>query len=372
MIQTGKFTSPHMISYNDCISINNRTYPMSKFQKVMNEVMGIDKELGLRCTEFEILTVAAYKIFEIEKVDIALIEVGVGGRLDATNVLMPYDGSSSGGVIACGITKIGMDHESLLGSTLSQIAREKAGIMKTGIPCFVDGSNEQEVLNTIRTVGNEVGSNVTIINPTAQAKELIQYSPLKGSYQLHNLSLALSILNSIQQSKHLPTIISKENIIHGIRETKWPGRLQTVHHPTLADILIDGAHNESAAIELKKFLNETYPDNKNIIFVIAITKGKSVEKLLKQIASRQDTVITTSFSQPDNMPWIKSESTKKVADVARGICEDVVEVEDGVVEALEYVQKEYRNKRGDSRPVVVCGSLYLCADVLRAFSEKHD
>ncbi|EGW30120.1 uncharacterized protein SPAPADRAFT_63736, partial [Spathaspora passalidarum NRRL Y-27907] len=310
-IRNGKFTSPHLIEYHDCITINNQVYPKSKFEQVQQLVGMTNEQHKLNCTEFELLTATAFKIFEIENVDIALIEVGVGGLTDATNVLEPYNGKT--GVIACGITKIGLDHQGLLGGTLHEIAKVKSGIMKPGIKCFVDGSNEPSVLDEIRATAKEVANEVEIVQPEL---ELIQYSPLHGQYQANNLAISLGIIKTV--SHYYPQSISQEIIIQGIKSTKWPGRLQSVVHPTIGEILVDGAHNESAAIELGKYINREYdPSKKGIIYVIGITKGKSASDLLKHVVRSIDTVVFTTFTQPENMPWVKSTPVEELTEITQ-------------------------------------------------------
>ncbi|RLV92499.1 Dihydrofolate synthetase [Spathaspora sp. JA1] len=351
-IRNGKFTSPHLIEYHDCISINNQTYPKSKFEQVHQLVGSTNEQYGLKCTEFELLTVTAFKIFELEKVEIALIEVGVGGALDATNVLEPWNGT--GGVIACGITKIGLDHQGLLGDTLSAIAREKSGILKPGIKCFVDGSNDDSVLDVIQQTAVQVKSEVEIVKPEL---DLVRYSPLHGQYQANNLAISLGIVKSLDYN------ITQDVIIQGIKSTKWPGRLQSVIHPTIGEILVDGAHNESAAIELGKYINETYDSsNKGVIYIIGITKGKSAEKLLRHIIRDSDSIILTTFTQPENMPWVKPTPVADLKSIAQKLTKDVHSVDD-VKQVFDYVKTEFKDK-GDDRRVVVCGSLYLVADIL--------
>ncbi|KAI5955988.1 FOL3 [Candida theae] len=354
-LRNGKFTSPHMVELNDCITIDNKTYSRSQFDLVNESVLRVDKELQLKCTEFEILTVTAFKIFELEKVEMALIEVGVGGRLDATNVLEQFKGE--GGVVATGITKIGMDHEGLLGDTIEQIALEKAGILKPGIPCFADGSNQESVLNVIRDKAKSLDCELEIVNPDRTDVELLQFSPLLGEYQLNNLAVALRIINSLR--KHYT--FTRDQIIAGIKNTYWPGRLESIQVPGLGEVLIDGAHNEDAAVALGKYLRSAFP-NGNITFIVGITKGKKLNNLLKHILRKNDTVIPALFYQPEQMPWIKCESVENIADVAKSYCQVKIVSEYAYVsDVFDYLKEN----KCDKSPVVVCGSLYLYADTVR-------
>ncbi|CAK9442020.1 uncharacterized protein LODBEIA_P58150 [Lodderomyces beijingensis] len=360
-VRNGKFTSPHMIEINDCIAIDNKTYPRSKFGLVMDKVVEADQQLKLKCTEFEILTVAAFRIFELEKVEMALIEVGVGGRLDATNVLAPYDANSQTGVVATGITKIAMDHESLLGDTIQKIAGEKAGIMKPGVPCFVDASNEEHsVLEVLRDRAKHVECPLTIVSPDPHDLDMVKFSPLKGNHQIQNLALALRILGSLHSLHSYPP--DEKTIVEGIKNTHWPGRLQSLEMARLEQVILDGAHNESAAIELGNYLKTQFPHQK-ITFVIGVTRGKDVDGILKHIVRAGDTVIPSLFSQPDRMPWIQCEQVDRIAETAAKYCRvETVSPDAYITDIRKHLQRQTTTKPG---VVVICGSLYLAGDALR-------
>lgn len=373
-VRNGRFTSPHLLQYNDCISINNQTYSSVKFEEVRQLVKSLNEKLALGCTEFEVLTVTAFKIFEIEQVELALIEVGLGGRLDATNVLQPFDfGSkekSKGGVIVAGITKVGIDHESFLGSTLKKIAFEKAGIIKRLIPTVADMTNSEDAIEVVTAKAKEESSPLSLVDETntPMTKELISLSPLKGDYQLQNLSMALTIVDILKSQNHgtITERLTTENIRSGIEHTSWPGRLQYIEDQrTKVGILLDGAHNESAAIELGKFLSSKRADDTGIIFVIALTKGKSIANLLKHITVKsKDTIIPTTFTPPAEMPWVLSYGAEDVSAAASEYADDVKTTGNTSVSDVFEQLKALRDN-GDARPIVICGSLYLCSDVLR-------
>ncbi|CUM64201.1 uncharacterized protein PRCAT00001795001 [Priceomyces carsonii] len=379
-IRNGRFTSPHMLYYNDCICINNKAYPTSKFTHISQLVNEQNLTLQLNCTDFELLTVTAFKIFEQEKVELAIIEVGLGGRLDATNVLQPCEQRIMGGVIATGITKIGIDHESFLGTSIADIAYQKAGIIKKGIPCVADGTNKSEALSVIEEQARLNGSELTLVGSdevgdafALRASMLLRYSPLKGNYQLQNLSIALKIIDIVMaqdyneytmedgRSKILP-----ESITSGISKANWPGRLQSVHIDTLGfDVLLDGAHNESAAEELGKFLQEYRGQGKGLILVIGITQGKNVENLLKHIVIKEkDTLIPALFLSPDKMPWVSSYDPNLLRRTFKNYSNLVVEIKEHDVQSIIKYLKDIK-LHGDDRQIVICGSLYLCADFLR-------
>lgn len=360
-IKNGRFTSPHMLYYNDCISIDESVYPLTKFQEVSILVQSYNAKLELGCTEFELLTATAYKIFEIEKVSLAVIEVGLGGRLDATNVLEPPS------LLVTAITKIAMDHENLLGSTLGEIAKEKAGIMKNGVPVVFDDTNEGDVIQVIIEKSKELKCNM-VPAQASLSSSLIRFSPLKGEYQLQNLSIALNIVDIIRSYPDYGHKISSETILEGIKQTNWQGRLQTVLIDGSIQLLIDGAHNESAAIELGKYLNSSSQQRESgLVFIIAMTKGKNIDSLIKHLnISDRDTIILTDFTIPENMPWIRCSSFEDLKSISEKYTKDVQNGNPGGIHGV--INQAASVARG--RQIVTCGSLYLCSDVLRLVEQQ--
>lgn len=357
-IRNGRFTSPHMVYYNDCICINNEVYPFPKFEQVKALVDKTNDDLKLRCTEFELLTATAFKIFELEKVDISVIEVGLGGRLDATNVL-EANTNVSPGVIVSAITKIAFDHEGLLGNTIEKIAKQKAGIIKQNIPCVVDASNKPEVLNVVRLKAEEMHSAVTEAKGDKDAAKLINASPLNGAYQLCNLNVALRVIDAVQ--KHFD--IQQDWIHKGIENTKWQGRLQKVEFPGKdLTVLLDGSHNENAAKELGAYLKSSTDRQNGIVFIVGFTKGKLIGKILRHTLNNADTVYPTTFSKPEGMPWITPAGSEEITNAAKNFTDDVKPF-DTLQNCIDNVAKSF--KKGDRRPVVIFGSLYLVSDALR-------
>lgn len=368
-VKNGRFTSPHILLYNDCISIDNVTYPMQSFQKIKSLVESSNAKLQLECTEFEILTCAAFKIFELEKVQVALIEVGLGGSTDATNVLEPLNKDKLG-VVVTAITKIGIDHESFLGNTIGEIAKVKGGIMKSNVPCVVDGSNLPEAITELKEIAKEQNSQLYLIHPDKETQNFIQYSPLRGAYQEQNLAVALKVLDIVQSGQHLDVEFTEADIIRGLEKTLWPGRLQEVTEPkTGLTLLLDGAHNESAAIELGKYLKSDSNYSNGAIFVTALSKGKSIETMFRHIVSKEkDTIIPAIFTPPEEMPWVSCYKAEEIASRAKAFASDVRVVGDGSFEAIVLSLQQLR-AHGDDRPIVVCGSLYLCSNVLNRVTQ---
>lgn len=382
-ISNGRFTSPHLIDRWDAITINGSSVKEGLFNEVEKMVRDTDKSHSVGATEFELLTVTAFEIFRREKVRVAVIEVGLGGRLDATNALVPCEdtSSSSWGVIATVITKIGFDHQSFLGNTLGQIAREKAGIIKPLIPSIVDGSNDDEVLSVVKDVAEVNGSPLKISEPVAVAHSSLietsnfgvidsKISPLQGLYQASNLGCAANALSKI--ASVFPEL-TREHVLLGIKKTVWPGRLQhldlkldsPIGGKDKVPVLLDGAHNNQAAQRLAEYIdtNIRTAESPSINFIVAFTKGKDFSEILKQVLRPSDKVVATEFGQVDGMPWITSYTSSETA----AVCEQVIGTNVQVNTASDVkaaVQKTIELDPSGG-PVVIFGSLYLASEVLR-------
>lgn len=376
--KVGKFTSPHLVERRDSISLNNVSVSEKMFCQVENQILEVNRAYNIGATEFEILTSTAFQIFAMEQVDLAVIEVGLGGRLDATNVIEAAQFEDTNkivkkGVLATGIAKIGLDHESILGSTLREIACEKAGIIKPGICNVVDGTNDEQVLKTVEAKCNETHSlNFPVVSTSNDIPTLFgvvqrEQSPLKGNYQLQNLSVALKIIDIIfpyLKSSMDPQRVnfSLETVNWGIREVTWPGRLQSLDlkfdksSNSKLPVLLDGAHNSQAAKELSGYLKFKFAD-KPITFIIAVTKGKDLHPLLSQLSLKaQDRVIITKFGPVDGMPWIQPNDPYELG-------EQVLKY-NGNVTVEPSVNQIFSSLSSDEN-IVICGSLYLVGEVLR-------
>lgn len=380
-IPNGRFTSPHLIDKWDSISINGATVPESVFKEVEKMVRDTDKCHSVGATEFELLTVTAYEIFRREKVRVAVVEVGLGGRLDATNALVSCEDPSSSdfGVIASVITKIGLDHQSFLGSTLGEIAKEKAGIIKPFIPCIVDGSNDEEVLKVVKEVAANNGSQLKIVEPVAvKTSTFIEtsnfgvidasISPLQGKYQAANLGCAANTLSKIA---HIFPELTREHLLLGIKATQWPGRLQhldfkldaPVNGQETVPILLDGAHNNQAAEPLREYVDSTIrtAEKPNVTFVVAFSQGKDFSSILKQVLHPNDTVIATAFGAVDGMPWVASHTGSEI----EAVCKKDLSHEGSISTASNIKAAIQKAAQSSADPIVVFGSLYLASELLR-------
>lgn len=351
-LQTGRFTSPHLIKRWDCISINGKSVDEMDFLNAELHVKQINDTNGVEATEFELLTVIAFELFKRQNVQLAVIEVGLGGALDATNVLQ------SDSVLCSIITKIGLDHQGFLGNTLAEIATQKAGIMKANVPCVVDSTNDPHALEAIQIVAKKNETQLIMATPVTNVKSI---SPLQGDFQAANLSCALEALKVM--SAHFPQI-SPETIELGIKSTSWPGRLQWLNKSTL----LDGAHNEDAAERLAEYINSevrpTVSDENPLTFIMAFSKGKDIAQILKCLLRPGDMLIATQFGPVDGMPWVEACDAEHIAGKAKEleVCQNI-----STNKSLHNVVKQLPSITGTK---IVCGSLYLVGQLLALNNDK--
>lgn len=370
-VRVGKFTSPHLIHITDSITINNIPISLAEFSRIRTCLEATNANHGLKCTEFELLACTAFQYFHESKCNWCVVEVGLGGRLDATNVI-------PGRNKICGITKIGMDHEGFLGSTLGQIAAEKAGIITEGVPFVcVDGTNEPQVVHAIQQQAQRTSTAIMLTVPPSKSfvdtKSWGQIDltslPLNGDYQISNVSVALGMLDYLQTSDRIS--LTRDQLLQGIYSVKWPGRLQLLDFHYEKDrslpVLLDGAHNGSAAIELAKYLDQVRPNKDHpLTFVIAVTKGKKLSPLLAPILKNSDRVIVTKFGAVDRMPWIEAMDANELAQEIRSYTKNV-----SIQPDLQQVLPQLAEEKCDREvPVIICGSLYLCGQLLRKHNDN--
>lgn len=382
--KVGKFTTPHLIHVTESISINNEPISNSKYLSIREELDKLNDELQLSCTEFELLTCTAVKYFKEMECHWCVIEVGLGGREDATNVI---PGAAK---LCCGITKIGLDHESFLGNTLQEIAREKVGIVTEGVEnAVIDGSNDQIVLDTVQEHCKKMNCKLivtdgTMCNHSVQTAswgvlEFNKKLPLNGEYQIFNLRVALAILDQLQRSRYIN--VTEQELLVGLDAVQWPGRLHDLNFCFMLSngderrkisfpVLIDGAHNGSAAIELSKYLRATFGD-KPLTYIIAVTAGKNLNSLLVPLLRPQDHVYSTKFSSVDGMPWIQPTDPNELCKYVKSKLTEHCVAKNSLYDVFIELSRESNSDCAlNERPIIVCGSLYLCGELLRM--HKHN
>ena len=362
-VRCGAFTSPHLIDRWDCITINDRVIQETLFRQIEDKVKQRDQQLGIGATEFELLTATAFEIFRHEKVEIGVVEVGMGGRLDATNVLE--------NVLVSVITKIGYDHQAMLGNTLEEIAAEKAGILKPGAPCFVDSSNDDAVQEVINVQATKVGTTAAFVQPAEtlrlfpglqQRVEELQLEP----HQQSNLSCAMMALR-VTLSKLRPNF-SPSSLFPFIPALPRAGRLQEINlEPVIKrdmPILLDGAHNPQSAAVLSSYVSQKYRSHEGgVTWVVAASQGKDITELFGNMIKPGDKVAVVEFGPVAGMPWVRSVNTWTLLESLRQSIPGIGGMQgfgNNILQALEWASSV-----SPAEPLVIAGSLYLVSDILR-------
>ncbi len=321
--KTGLYTSPHLVDYTERIRVNEKDVSRAKFAGAVKEVKkAIDKLSHNDLTEFEVLTAAAFLLMANEKVDIAIIEVGLGGRLDATNVITP---------ILSVITNIDYDHMDVLGNSISSIAKEKAGIIKSGVPVVVGPTKG---LDVIRKIAKEKRSKFISAKTGRSIK-----SPLEGKHQIINTSIALAAIDELRKNGY---DINHRAVVNGLDSVRWPGRLQVVSRKPL--IILDGAHNPAGAKALVSYLSSYH---KKFTFIIGMQRNKDIKgyiKVIKNIAERFYVVRSTNPGAVE-----KEELAKLIGPKA------VIEKD---------IRSALKAAKAQKSPICITGSLYLVGDYL--------
>lgn len=302
-LRVGVFSSPYLIHYTDQIAINGESIPEARLESLMADYRSLlegEHAQSLQgTTEFEIITAIAYDYFASEQVDVAIMEVGMGGLLDSTNVCQP---------ILTGITTIGLDHVALLGDSLEAIAEQKAGIIKQGVP-LVTGHIVPEALAVIDQIAEEkqaaritygdayqvshYESIVTgeVFDYTSSIRQGRFQTGLLGLHQIENAGMALALLDSYckETGQELP---DNALVAQALEETSWPGRLEVVSREPL--MILDGAHNPHAIKALLATLKERFTDYQKEILFTCI-KTKALEEMLDLLETLPGTKITLTY-----------------------------------------------------------------------------
>ncbi|KAI2625662.1 FolC bifunctional protein [Hypoxylon sp. NC1633] len=361
-ISCGRFTSPHLIEPRDCITINDSTVSEAKFRQFEALVKKRNEEQGIGATEFEVLTATAFELFESEKVEVGVIEVGLGGKLDATNALKRK--------CVTVISKIGLDHQSFLGNTIEEIALQKAGIMRNGVPCVVDSSNPPSVLGVLRKHADETGSTVRFTN--SQSDVLVErLQDNLEPHQRQNLACAHEAFRLAypQYSSSIDILTS------AARNMVWPGRLQWLSIEQITGrkdaVLLDGAHNPQSAEVLSSFVEKHLRSlGKPVTWVLAATQGKDLSEMLKQLLCDGDSVAAVEFGPVDQMPWVKPNRSSDILDAA-GECGIKVSSQfDASIDVRSALN--WATQIAQEGPFVIAGSLYLVADVFRLLKSNEE
>jgi dihydrofolate synthase / folylpolyglutamate synthase len=389
-LKTGLYTSPHLLRINERIRINGEEIDDDDFASLH---AGIDRaaeklvengELPWHPSFFEMMTAIAFQHFARQRVDLAVLEVGMGGRLDATNVVEPR---------VSVITDISLDHQKYLGNTLGEIAREKVGILRSGgvaIALPQQPEANDVIGNTILDLESRAMNAVPYVPPVSPAsaqylvpstpnsgngsaktatkyiyryplavmgEQILVESPLVGRHQLRNVALAIAA--SVELNQQGFDSITAKSIESGIRETRWPGRFQVIAaQAEWPEMVIDVAHNPAGAWALRSALSERYED-RPLIFVFGAMRDKAISEMTEILFPLAERVIAT---QPENPRAATAQEIQQAA-IRTGV----------VVEAIEDVRQALERARLLAKPgtvIVVTGSIYLVGEVMRAIGAE--
>ncbi|MDH2879400.1 bifunctional folylpolyglutamate synthase/dihydrofolate synthase [Bacillus cytotoxicus] len=365
--KVGTFTSPYIETFNERISVNGKPISDQEITDLVNIVKPVvekldETEFG-KATEFEIITVMAMYYFgKVNICDLVLFETGLGGRFDSTNVVYP---------VLTIITNIGHDHMHILGNTLAEIAYEKAGIIKSGVP-VITGVQDGEALQVIQKVANEknaslyeIGKQFTVVHqrsneegehfdfscPFASFKD-IQIS-MKGDHQVRNAALALMAV--LYLKTYMSFLVEEENIRIGLSETYWIGRFERLRRNP--DVIIDGAHNPEGIASLVQTAKAHYSD-KNVSILFTALGDKELSHMVGQLEAVADEMIFTTFD------FNRAISAQELANYATKETKKVVE---NWKEAID--QKLLELQENDV--FIITGSLYFISEARKYIVEKN-
>ncbi|SEA52415.1 dihydrofolate synthase / folylpolyglutamate synthase [Thalassobacillus cyri] len=360
----GTFTSPYIIHFNERISVNGKPIQDDDWLQLVKTIKPLAEELAQtplgEPTEFEVITAMALLYFKQASLDFVIMETGLGGRFDSTNIIQP---------IVAAITNIGLDHMKILGNSYEKIAVEKAGIIKENVP-VVTAVESEEAIQVIKQKCQETSSNLFRLNHdffvshqssdeegehfffsnrSYQSKLLT--SRMKGRHQEANAAVALEIME-VLRDKSYP--FRREDYYNSIMSTEWPGRFERVSERPL--VIIDGAHNEEGTKTLMRTVGEHFPDKRKFLLYAAL-EDKPVKGMLEQLKDNFDQITFTSFNFPRAM---EARLLKEVYD------EDNTRAEQVWEEALENIM----GKMTYGDVLLVAGSLYFISDVRKYFEYR--
>jgi len=377
-LRTGLYTSPHLLRINERIRIDGEEIADGKFALLHDMVdrtaerLIEDGDLPWHPSFFEMLTAMAFEHFATNKIDIAVLEVGMGGRLDATNVVEPR---------VSVITDIALDHQKFLGNTIAEIAWEKAGIIRPGgtVVTLPQSPAANDVIgNTILELDATAVSAVPYVPPVSPAapnyfikvrdesesnvvsryplqvmgKQILVETPLIGRHQLRNVALAIATAEELNKQGFA---VTPQAIERGIRETHWPGRFQIVPALDAApEFVLDVAHNPAGAWALRSALSSHYED-RPIIFVFGAMRDKDIAEMAEILFPLAESVIATSADNP------RSATPEEIRAAASRTGSEIAAAND-VASAIQ----QARVQAGAKGIIVVTGSIYVVGEAMLA------
>jgi len=341
--RVGMYTSPHLVDFRERVLVNGAQIEKRFIIDFVERHRGAASRRGL--TFFEVMTALAFDYFRRQKVDIAVIEVGLGGRLDATNVITP---------VVCAVTEISFDHMNVLGHTLTAIAREKAGIIKRGVPVVI-ASQRLSARRTLRLVAKRRGAPICALPDRSSTTSVAPHSSLSGAHQYDNLRVALGVIAELRAQGWR---ISDSAVRNGIRRTRWRGRFEILRARNGATVILDVAHNQSGLGALARAFHQRFPRRKAKTLV-GFVRDKELGERLAGLARLSSTL------------WVTALPTHRSASPT-----DILANLDSVsIPILTYAncERACRAVMRDLAPneiLLVCGSHYLVGEFLRLFDRN--
>lgn len=365
-LRIGRYVSPHLVDYTERIYLGGRDISRDDFAKACTIVKeAADKIIaeGIEApTEFEILTAMAFWYFKEMKADYAVIEVGMGGTYDSTNVVLP---------VVSVITNVAMDHMAYLGNTLQEIARQKAGIIKENVPIVT--AAQHVALKEIKKVAHdkkaklyfygrdfEIDSRskfqhgqVVVVKRKDMPKELensLLFVPFVGAHQAVNASVATMALSVIMKQDHR---VNENDLREGLARAVWKGRFE-IHTVKGKTVVLDGAHNPAGAEALKEALEEQYPEKRRV-FVFTSLEDKDTETVIQLLMRKDDVVYACEAPTP---------RTRKPEEIGSLIEAQNLKVDFHVAGSAREALDGAMESATENDVVIVCGSLYILGEVM--------
>jgi dihydrofolate synthase/folylpolyglutamate synthase len=359
--RTGLYTSPHLEVVEERLQIDGRRIAPGRFGRLLADLVALaERETGSPPTYFEAVTLAAFQWFAEEKVDLAVVEVGLGGRLDATNLSDP---------ILSLITPIGLDHQEYLGDTLAQIAREKAGILRPDRPALV-WIEDAEPADSVRQAAAEIGARLRFASDEVKIESIEPHgwtgqrvrlaTPLRaydleiallGAHQAINLGLAVRAAETLANLGF--DRFDSDSIRKGAASCRWPGRLEAIDLPGGRRLLLDAAHNPAGAAVLADFLDRM---GEPVDLLFGVLADKDYAGMLSLLAPRARRIVLTTPASP------RAKNPAELAELMGG--REGVFVEPDLGRALERVLGL------GGKVLVACGSIFLIGEVRRRVRER--
>ena len=393
-LRTGRFASPHLIDRWDGITVNDRIVDKQTFQDTEAKIKALNDRQDIGASPFEILTATAFHIFNQENVDLAVIECGLGGREDATNVVQ--------NPLVTVITQLGLDHQEFLGNTIEEVAYQKAGIIKSHAVCVIPPKFSKSVIRVIRNEAYNHNSHVSVQMASRSSPVRVGKLPssMLATHSLANMSVASKAVecswpklaalgHEYFKQVSLPQQI-RDDLGPAMFEVQLPGRLQTLSIECLTNrknpVLIDGAHNSDAWRALARYVDDQLRSGKPtageeqtsqspVTWVLSQSASahKSPAEMIERLCKPGDRIFVVGFGAVDGMPWLKPAafhlySVPESWNVQQPATELHLCEEGSLLDTLSRACAEA--KEG---PVVIAGSLYLISDVMKLLRDAgHD